>query len=319
MPPEEVGTRASLTFPARNFSLKETLLRKSAAASRYLRIGPSHFIMYVFGRFAAIRSAVLLVHRIRAKSEANNPVATVLEDVDAERAADAVSKEGYSVGLRLRPEVLRSLRRFCATSTCYAEENSQFPFTLTGRSEAEERYQKTIRIGRIDNALQNCPELRALVSDSTIIAIARKYLGCQPVFLGSRIWWSFATEATASPDVSLGQGFHYDLDGYRAVAFFFYLTDVDPSTGPHICVRGSHRKKPWKGLVSLHRGRRDAEIEKWYGKENLVMLCGSAGFGFAEDIFCYHKGQHPERGDRLMLQLRYGIRSYDSPVKADGA
>jgi hypothetical protein len=76
-------------------------------------------------------------------------------------------------------------------------------------------------VGRLDYALQTCPEVQSLTSDPTIIAIARKYLGCKPVFLGTRMWWNFATEASASEQMALGQGFHYDLDGYRAVAFFF--------------------------------------------------------------------------------------------------
>jgi len=48
------------------------------------------------------------------------------------------------------------------------------------------------------------------------------------------------------------------------------------------------------------------------GKNARWVVRGSAGVGFAEDIFCFYKGLHPERGDRLMLQLRYGIRSYYS-------
>jgi hypothetical protein len=46
----------------------------------------------------------------------------------------------------------------------------------------------------------------------------------------------------------------------------------------------------------------DAEIER--------SLCGPAGFGFAEDGFGFHKGASPENGDRLLIQLRYGLRDY---------
>jgi hypothetical protein len=269
-------------------------------------------IMYVLGRFGPVRSIMLLAYRKRGRTMASIQGTSLLEDVDAEHAANAISKDGYFPGLRLRPEALAALHQFCTNSICFAEENFRLPFTLSVRAIAERRYKKKIRIGRFDDVLLTCSEVQALASDPAILAIARNYLGCQPVLLGSRMWWSFATDESASPEPALGQGFHYDVDGYRAVAFFFYLTEVDPSTGPHVCVRGSHLKKPWKSLVSLHRGRGDADIESWYGKERVEMLCGPAGYGFAEDIFCFHKGLHPERGDRLVLQLRYGIHRYEN-------
>ena len=39
-------------------------------------------------------------------------------------------------------------------------------------------------------------------------------------------------------------------------------------------------------------------------------LADPAGSGFAEDIFGFHKGLHPESGHRLIVQVRYGLRDY---------
>jgi hypothetical protein len=97
--------------------------------------------------------------------------------------------------------------------------------------------------------------------------------------------------------------------GYRALTFFFYLTDVGLSNGPHVYVRGSHMEKPVRYVASLLKGR-SAEIDRSYGRERQAILCGPAGFGFAEDIFGFHKGASPENGDRLVVQLRYGLRDY---------
>jgi len=44
--------------------------------------------------------------------------------------------------------------------------------------------------------------------------------------------------------------------------------------------------------------------------ERQVVCCGPAGSGFAEDIFGFHKGLHPESGDRLITQIRYELRDY---------
>jgi hypothetical protein len=35
------------------------------------------------------------------------------------------------------------------------------------------------------------------------------------------MWWSFAGPADAVQQLQAGQGFHYDIDGYRALAFSF--------------------------------------------------------------------------------------------------
>jgi hypothetical protein len=284
--------------------------RNWAAIWRYMRGGPSHFFMYVFGRFGIVRSFAVWTYKRTQSSVAAVSGSSLIEDVDVDYAARAISKNGIFPGLRLRREVLENLRQFSSTATCFGEENSRFPFHLSDRAEAEQRYGRPLLVGRLDNILQACPAVKDLASDPTLLAIAGRYLGCQPVFLGARIWWSFASGADAAQQMNLGQGFHYDIDGYRALAFFFYLTDVTPLSGPHICVRGSHTEKPLKSLISFHKGRSDAEIDRWYGTERQMTVRGAAGDGFAEDIFCYHKGLHPERDDRLILQLRYGLRDY---------
>jgi hypothetical protein len=297
-------------------SLNSKLSRNRAAAWRYLRGGPGHFLMYVFGRFRVIRSLVVFAYKTRAAKAALLAARTpAVEPLDASQAARAIVKDGYATGLRLKPSILDELQTLSTTVNCFGEEDFKLPFYVEERAAAEQRYGRKLKVGRFDDLLQTSPAVQSIASDPTIRAIARGYLGCEPALLGARMWWSFASEADAAQQRSLGQGFHYDIDGYRALAFFFYLTDVTPLNGAHICVRGSHSEKPLKALVSLHKSRSDAEIAEWYGLERQMVLCGSAGDGFAEDIFCFHKGLHPEGGDRLILQVRFGLRNYD--VKGD--
>ena len=104
--------------------------------------------------------------------------------------------------------------------------------------------------------------------------------------------------------------FHYDVDDYNSLRFFFYLTDVDINSAPHIYVRGSHRKKRFANLLSPFKQRSDEEIVHYYGEENIVKICGEAGFGFAEDTFCYHKATRPKAKSRLILQLQYAMNDY---------
>ena len=111
-----------------------------------------------------------------------------------------------------------------------------------------------------NNALRSSHLLQALTSDTQLVAIARKYLGTVPVPIQARIWWSFPGPADSEEQRLAGQGFHYDIDSYRGLTFFFYLTDVGPSNGAHVYVRGTHVKKLWKDSFCIHKRRSDAEI-----------------------------------------------------------
>ena len=97
--------------------------------------------------------------------------------------------------------------------------------------------------------------------------------------------------------------FHYDAEGYLLLYFNFYLTDVDALSGPHITVQNSHGRKPLRFLF-LSANQSDEEITRRYGTENVVTICGKAGFGFVEDAYCFHKALPPRSRDRLFLQLR---------------
>jgi hypothetical protein len=267
--------------------------------------------MYVFGRFRLVRSFVVWIYSRRHTESLPAPAeSTHVEDVNVDEAARSICRDGFFPGLRLRVEVVEQLLTFSSLATCFGEGKLDLPFRYADKDSAEQHYGQTFKIGSYRHALLASPVLRALASDTQLRAIARKYLRTEPALIGARMWWSFAGPAAAEEQMKAGQGFHYDIDGYRALTFFFYLTDVGPSNGPHIYVRGSHLKKPLRHLVSLYKGRSDSEITKHYGLERQVVSCGPAGFGFAEDIFGFHKGLHPESGARLLVQVRYGLHDY---------
>jgi hypothetical protein len=277
---------------------------------RYLKGGPSHFLMYVFGRFRFVRSVMVWIYSLRRTKAQSVAGPTLVADVDANDAARKLRQDGFYPGLQLRGEVVEQLLTFSSMATCFGEGEAEFPFRYGDRHIAEQESGQTFRLGRYNFAFQASPVLQALASDTQLLAIARKYLRTEPVLLGVRMWWSFPGPAASAEQMKAGQGFHYDIDGYRALTFFFYLTDVGLSSGPHVYVRGSHMKKLLKHTVSMYKGRGDAEIERSYGRERQIVCCGPAGSGFAEDIFGFHKGLHPESGDRLILQVRYGLRDY---------
>ena len=102
--------------------------------------------------------------------------------------------------------------------------------------------------------------------------------------------------------------FHYDLDDYRALKFFFYLTDVDCLSGSHLCIAGSHKKR--KLLHCISRCQSDKNIFNYYDSESIISISGQAGLGFAEDPFCFHRGSPPVNSPRLMIQLEFALNDY---------
>ncbi len=288
--------------------------RFSKAVRNYLRPGPAHLLMYLAGRFQLVRVVATRLYQACSQPTQHLPsdrTHSQLENVDVDYAVQSLKRNGFFPDLRLRPDVLAQLRHFGENAACLGNGNPDHSFTLSGKQETEKEADSKFTTGRFVNCLQRCQAIRELASDPVLLAIARAYLGAEPVAINPRMWWSFAGDWSHQQRVSEGRAFHYDLDDYRAVAFFFYLSDVeDAGSGPHVCVPGSHLRKPLHFLVSPFKSRTDAQIAAYYGADRITTVSGKAGSGFAEDLFCYHKGQDPTTTDRLLLQIRFRYRVY---------
>jgi hypothetical protein len=290
------------------------LLTQSANPRRqwggYFNHGTAHFLMSALGRFPSVRSFMVRLHHLERPEQSSDSGPTMVDTVDVNDAVDRIRLDGVFPGLRLRHEVMEEFLSFCATATCFGDGKAEFPFRYGDKSTPEQQAGRPFKRGVYNNALRSSHLLQALMSDTQLVAIAGKYLGTLPVPIQARIWWSFPGPADSEEQRLAGQVFHYDIDSYRGLTFFFYLTDVGPSNGAHVYVRGTHMKKLWKDSFCIYKRRSDAEIARSYGAERQMLFSGPAGYGFAEDIFGFHKGLHPESGDRLMIQVGFGLRDY---------
>lgn len=129
--------------------------------------------------------------------------------------------------------------------------------------------------------------------------IADAYLAADSVILNSQIWATFPDdENNYNPDF----GFHYDLDDYRFLKLFIYLTDVDENCGPHQIIAKSHINN---AVFRFFNRRLGYTLPQKYSNNVKVML-GKKGEGFFEDTLCYHKGTRPIQ-PRLILQLQFAL------------
>jgi len=146
------------------------------------------------------------------------------------------------------------------------------------------------------------PTLKALhdiAFDERLVEMAARYFGCRPYVDSIQAWWSLP--GNSEPEEA--ENFHRDNDSVRFLKFFLYLTDVEDGDGPHNFVKGSHTDPK-----ALDRRRlTNDEVEKAFGRERILSIKGRAGDAFMEDTFGVHKGQLPERGTRLLMQVRYSL------------
>ena len=156
------------------------------------------------------------------------------------------------------------------------------------------------------------PDIVALTHHPLLLDVATAYLGCRPTISSMSVWWSLPGGGAAQE----AENYHRDVDDWRFVKFFLYLTDVDAECGPHRFVRGSHRSSRFL----LIRRIDDAEVARAFPAADHLEMTGRAGDAFLEDTFGLHKGQPARKGRRLVLQIQYSVNTipvYDyRPVAA---
>jgi hypothetical protein len=273
---------------------------------------PRLFWMRKLARFEVLRYGVAELLKCPDQScEISNSNPSLFKDINVDELVSSLNNDGYAVSINLPQDVVQEILEFAHSSTCYGNRDPKLSFYYRDKEQVEASMGQQFRLGSYFEA-ETCKVIKKLETDPGLLAIAAKFLGAAPVHVASELWWSFPVSATPLEQVKAAQVFHYDMDDYRFIKFFFYLTDVDLSNGPHVCIRGSHKNKKFSHqLVGVRcASKEDKEIVDCYGAENVVTLCGSAGFGFAEDSYCFHKGSPPSNKERLLLQIEFAINDY---------
>jgi hypothetical protein len=269
---------------------------------------PQWLLMFAFSRIHAIRSLMLLFARKPFKPVVEK--SSVFADLDTDRVVEALKKDGLHLGITIPPHLLKEILDFAQVATYHGNGDLQFPFLLANKKAQETKYHRTFRIGYNFDPASQCAAIRQLAADSKLWEIAAKYFDSQPMLACTQLWWTFVNDAPAEGRAQGFYRFHYDLEDYACVKFMFYLTDVDLTSGPHLCVKGSHKKKKLSHQFSLLRERDDREIREYYGDDRVETICDRTGVGFAEDPFCFHKGILPQKRDRLILEFKFTLNNY---------
>lgn len=146
----------------------------------------------------------------------------------------------------------------------------------------------------------DAPHLLQAANDEKVLELVENFLGARPTLSAIRVWWS-CPSISGMPEHA--EQFHRDIDDLRFIKLFVYLSDVDECHGPHIFVKGSHKREI---LTKLGRYS-DVEVADQFGQENIVSFTGKAGTSFLEVTYGMHKGVPPTAGPRLVFQPLYTL------------
>jgi len=272
---------------------------------------PKLFVVRKFARFELIRNGLFEVHQLaQSTPEVSSEQAIITSDGSACTVDDVVKSlesDGYFAGLQLSPDVVEKILEYAKVGVCWGDRNPNFQFPYAQKEQMEAKYNRKFLC--CSYPVDCCPAIMDLINSEMIQAISAHYLKAQPVYVAGELLWSYAAETTQLQKLKMAQVYHYDLDDIRSIKFFFYLNDVDMANGAHVCIQKSHRGKKFMHQLLGQRcaSIADEKIVSEYGVDNVLTLSGKAGFGFAEDPMCFHKGAPPISGARLMLQLQFSV------------
>lgn len=283
--------------------------RMAARVPTYLtdvRENPAWLPMFLLARTMPFRKA----HWLTAKPVRSTDDATpsMFGDLQAEAIATELRRTGIFAGLTLPAPIREEIARFGRETPCFGNFERKVEFLADEHADAERRFGRTILSGHHFERVLQCDAALAVQRDPLLLNVARHYLGGQAKLITTRTWWSFPTKSASEADLSRASfKFHFDLDDWRMLKFFFYLTDVDADAGPHVYVRGSHNRRRVKHQLTLLVGHPADEVLGFYGEDSAITMIGNAGTGFVEDPFGFHMGTLAKQSPRLMMEVGFGV------------
>jgi hypothetical protein len=271
-----------------------------------LRENPAWLPMFLLARTLPFRR----MHWAATRRPVARPASgtSMFTGIGCDTVVNALRTDGIFSGLTLPDNIHQEIAEFARTTGCFGNFNRKLEFVAPEHTQAEAKFGRSLLSGHFFERSLDCDAVLAVQHDPLLTDVAKHYLGGQAKVITTRVWWSFPTQASeADRSMASLDKFHFDLDDWRMLKFFFNLVDVDEGTGPHVFVKGSHRRRAVKHQLTLMVGHPADEVLGYYGKDSTVTLTGKAGFGFGEDPFGFHMGTVPTTKPRLMMEVGFGV------------
>ena len=229
---------------------------------------------------------------------------SIFTDIAVKKAVADLNDCGVGFDLQIPTNIVKEISEFARKTPC-KEPGFNDEFFADDVESGRLQGKRDVLRGLVNN-LRDCAVIEAIAHDPQILAIVRQYLRYCPTSITQHLTWSFASDLpeSAIKKIYPPTNFHYDIAGYNFMTLYFYITDVDIDSGPHIMIKNSHKQKPLRMLLASNCQSDDA-IFNHYGRESQLVITGNKGFGFVQDPSCFHKVKAPVSSNRLLLQIRY--------------
>lgn len=172
------------------------------------------------------------------------------------------------------------------------------------------------------NPHRECEAIDQIARNEKLVEVARQYLEAEPVLWLTQLKWSigpdFAEErkkfltSDNEPLLYDQDAFHYDALDFRSLTIFIYLTDVDPSCGPHVLIEKTHNNKSLSDLRKIVLS--DEEVQEKFSADSIKMILGPKGTVLFEETSSIHKASRCQT-KRLMLSIDYVLQRKPPPER----
>lgn len=224
-----------------------------------MRDSPRWLPMFTLGRFLLVRQALWRLARESASYDCSS---SMFPGSDTRAALNELRGEGLFAGLQMPKHVSAEILRFAQSTPCFANLSRQVEFLPSAHADTVGRLARPMLTGHYFDRVENCAAVAAVRDDPLLRATAAGYLGHKACVISTRLWWSFPTSDASDADLNLAsqEKLHFDLDDWRALKFFFYLTPVDRDGGPRVYVRRTHNRRLARHQWTLVVGHPNVEV-----------------------------------------------------------
>jgi len=230
-------------------------------------------------------------------SEPNGILGNMSEE-KRKQISNGLREEGYFIFEERLPEKLCGrLLEFATSQACNMRPMDGDILGKPVRTQYHREVPQSVRYDFDTQDVIDNHDIQNLFADMSLVAVAQDYLEARPVIDVTSMWWH--TDFSNKPDSEAAQYYHFDMDRPKWLKFFIYLTDVEPTNGPHTFVAGSQKSGgiPSSLLKKGYARLTDEEVRHHFDEDNIIEFTAPRGTIIAEDTRGLHKGRHVENGD----------------------